>query len=270
MPSKTKLNSTQIALFCAVFCCSDAFGAEEPKIFSRTVIVTSQNAEIKTSGGTIHKLSPGKVLVITQTNQEWRWIPLLGGWISESDTKEPAALIEFLNQAIEKKPTAERYQLRGIAFQVLQEYEKALADFDASLKIKADNAHIYVNRGNIYRLQKKYQQALTDLNRAIELDKSSANAFHIRGLINFENKETQRAITDLSEAIRIDDLMISAFNARGIAYRRQNQIDLALKDFNKAIKANSFVSEVFGNRADVWEQKNSSSLPSRTTKEPSN
>ncbi|MFK7778545.1 MAG: tetratricopeptide repeat protein [Gimesia sp.] len=256
MPQISKRNSTQITLFCAICFCSNASGAEEPKIFSRTAIVTSQNAEIKTSGGTIQKVSPGEVLVTTQANKEWLWVPLLGGWIKESDIKEPAALITFLNQTIEKKPTAERYHLRGIAFQVLREYEKALIDFDASLKIKPENAHIYVNRANIFRLQKKYQQALIDLNHALELDKSNANAFHIRGLVYFENEETQNAIRDLSEAIRIDGQMISALNARGIAYRKQNQIDLALKDFEQAIQTNRFVSEVFSNRAAVWEDKN--------------
>ena len=255
MQQKPKHILTQITLFCVVFYCSSASGAERPTIFSRTAIVTAPNAEIKTKDGTVQKVSPGQVLVTTQANKEWLWVPLLGGWIRESDLKEPAALIQFLNEAIEKKPTAERYHLRGIAFQVLRDYEKALSDFDASLKIKADNAHIYVNRGNIFRLQKKYQQALIDLNHAMEIDQSNASAFHIRGLVYFEEEETQKAITDLSEAIRIDAQMISALNARGIAYRKQKQIDLALQDFNQAIQANSFVSEVFNNRAAIWEEK---------------
>tara|TARA_R110002095_G_scaffold99188_2_gene87245 strand:- start:7506 stop:8552 length:1047 start_codon:yes stop_codon:yes gene_type:complete len=239
----------------AVFFCSGPIQADEPKIVPRIRIVTSKDAEIKTGGGTIQKVSPGEVLVITQTNQEWLWAPLLGGWIRESDVKEPEGLVKFLNQAIESEPTAERYHLRGIAYQVLQNYEAALVDFAASLKLKGENAHIHVNRGNIYRLQNEYKKALADLDRALELDKSNANAFHIRGLVFFESDETQKAIDDLSEAIRIDGQMISALNARGIAYRTLNQNDLALQDFNQAIKANHFVSEVFSNRAAIWEQK---------------
>lgn len=255
MSQKSMQNMTQFALFCVIFLSTSASSADEPDIFSRVAIVTSQNAEVKTSGGTIQKVSPGLVVVTTQANKEWLWVPLLGGWIRESDLKAPAALIQFLNEAIEKQATAERYHLRGIAYQVLKEYEKALTDFDASLKLKADNAHIYVNRANIFRLQKQYVRALVDLDHAMELDQSNANAYHIRGLIHFEQTETQQAITDLSEAIRIDSQMVSALNARGIAYRKQNQIDLALKDFNQAIQVNRFVSEVFSNRASVWEEK---------------
>tara|TARA_R110002111_G_C6002109_1_gene373276 strand:+ start:4853 stop:5893 length:1041 start_codon:yes stop_codon:yes gene_type:complete len=239
-----------------VLFCSYPIQADEQKIVPRIRIVTAKDAEIKTGGGTIQKVSPGEVLVITQANQEWLWAPLLGGWIKESNVKEPEALLKFLNQAIEAEPTAERYHLRGIAYQVLQNYGAALADFAASLKLKGDNAHIHVNRGNIYRLQNEYKKALTDLDRALELDQSNANAFHIRGLVFFESDETQKAIDDLSEAIRIDGKMISALNARGIAYRKLDQNDLALQDFNQAIKANHFVSEVFSNRAAIWEQKN--------------
>jgi len=255
MPNENNLYSTRLIFLAAIFFCSHTLKAEEQKIVPRIRIVTARDAEIKTGGGTIQKVSPGEVLVITQSNQEWLWAPLLGGWIKESDVKDPAALVQFLDQAIQAEPTAERYHLRGIAYQVLQNYEAALTDFAASLKLKGDNAHIYVNRGNIYRLQNEYEKALTDLNHAIQLDKSSANAFHIRGLVFLESEEPQKAIADLSEAIRINGQMISALNARGIAYRNLNQLDLALQDFNQAIKANHFVSEVFSNRAAIWEQK---------------
>lgn len=231
------------------------YGLEAPKIFSKIKIVTSKAAEIKTGTGTIHQVSPGEVLVVTQSNKEWLWIPLLGGWIKETDVKAPEALIQLLDQSIQAAPTADRYQLRGIAYQALQQYEKALADFNASLSLESDNAHLYVNRGNIWRLQNKPAEALQDLNRAIKLEPSRANAFHIRGLVYFYNQEIKKAIQDFSAAIRIRPQMISALNARGIAYRELNQLDSALQDFNQAIKANSFVSEVFSNRASVWEQK---------------
>lgn len=231
------------------------FALEEQNIFTRIRIVTSKEAEIKTGAGTIHQVSPGEVLVVTQRNKEWLWIPILGGWIKVNDVKSPEELIQLLDNSIESEPTADRYQLRGIAHQVLKNYEEALADFNASLKLKADNSHLYVNRGNIWRLKNKHSEALKDLNSAIKLDRSNANALNIRGLIYFNNGEAQKAINDFSEAIRINPQMISALNARGIAYRELKQTELALKDFNQAIQANNFVSEVFSNRASLWEQK---------------
>lgn len=256
MPTEFKSHPLLLLLFCSISFCSDSlFGAEEPKIVPRIRIVTAKDAEIKTSGGTLQKVSPGEVVLITQSNQEWLWIPLQGGWIKETDVRTPDELIQFLNQALEKEPTAERYHLRGIAWQVLKKYDQALSDFNAALKLKADNPHIYVNRGNIWRLKGESENALTDLNRAIQLNPSSANAFHIRGLIQYESQQTQKAIADFSEAIRLHPRMISALNARGIAYRSLNQLDQALQDFNQAIKTNNFVSEVFSNRASLWEQK---------------
>lgn len=256
MPTQFKTLPLLFLLLSTVaFCPEFTFGADAPEIQPRIKIVTAKDAEIKTSGGTLQKVNPGEVVLITQTNQEWFWIPLLGGWIKQTDVRSPEELIQFLNQALETEPTAERYHLRGIAWQALKNYDRALSDFDAALKLKTDNPHIYVNRGNIWRLKGEYAKALTDLNQAIQLNPSSANAFHIRGLIYFENEQPQKAIADFNEAIRLNPQMVSALNARGIVYRDLNQLDLSLQDFNQAIKVNKFVSEVFSNRASLWEQK---------------
>ena len=256
MPTKLKSLPLLFLLISKMAICPVlAFSAEQPKIHPRIKIVTTKDAEIKTGGGTLQKINPGEVVLITQTNKEWFWIPLLGGWIKQTDVRSPEELIEFLNQALPKEPSAERYHLRGIAFQVLKQYDQALSDFDAALRLKTDNPHIYVNRGNIWRLKGEYEKAQTDLNQAIHLNPSSANAFHIRGLIYFENKQPQKAIADFNKAIRLNPQMVSAYNARGIVYRELDQLDLALEDFNQAIKVNKFVSEVFSNRASLWEQK---------------
>ncbi|WP_417383966.1 tetratricopeptide repeat protein [Gimesia sp.] len=217
--------------------------------------MATKGAELKTGSGVLSQLNPGEVLVATQRNQEWLWIPLQGGWINSADLKTPEELILILDRFIENEPTAERYHLRGIAQQVLKNYPAALADFAASLKLKPENAHIYVNRGNIRRLQKEYDLALEDLNQALKLNDKDAKAYYIRGLIRLEQKQYQSAVEDLTKAIQLQPQMVAAMNARGIAFREMNQLDRALQDFNQAIKTNNFVSEVFSNRAAIWEHQ---------------
>ncbi len=256
MPHFQDIRSLYPVLFFTLICCANGvFAEEEQKIVPRTRIISAKNAKIKTGSKTLQQVSPGEVVIITQKHNEWLWIPLIGGWIKESDVKKPEELIVLLSKSISSEPTVERYHLRGIAYQVLKKNDKALADLNAALKIRPDNASILVNRGNIWRIKNEYDKALTDLNRAIQLEKTNANAFNIRGLLFYETQQTQKAIDDFSQAIQIQPQMITAFNARGIAYRQQNHIDLALKDFNQAIKINSFVSEVFSNRAAAWEHK---------------
>lgn len=256
MPQYQEIQFPILILCCTFFCCAnDVFAEAEQKIVPRTRIIAAKNAKIKTGTKTVQQVRPGEVVIITQKHKEWLWIPLIGGWIKESDVKKPEELIELLSKSISSEPTVERYHLRGIAYQVLKKNDLALADLNAALKIKSDIAPILVNRGNIWRIKNEYDKALTDLNRAIQIEKSNANAFNIRGLIHFETQQTQKAIDDFSQAIRIQPQMIAALNARGIAYRQQNRTDLALKDFNQAIKTNSFVSEVFSNRAAAWEHE---------------
>ena len=236
-------------------CCLPAASAENQKLAPHTRIVTSREADLKTADGIKQKLNPGEVVLITEKNQEWLWVPLLGGWVRESDVRIPGDLISYLDKAIQEKPTVERYQLRAIARQELKHYEAAIADIDAAIKLKPDNAHLYINRAGIQRLQQQSRAALDDLNHAIKLAPHSAHAYQLRGMLYLEDHQPKFAIADFNRALKRNPKAVDSLNARGIAYLEQGKPDLALQDFDEAIKLNNFVSQVFGNRAGVWEEK---------------
>lgn len=228
---------------------------ENQKLVPHIRIVTGKEAELKTSAGIKQTLNPGEAVLVTEKNQAWLWAPILGGWIRETDVRTPDKLIPYLNKMIQEEPTVERYQMRGIAYQELKQYPQALADLEAAIKLKPDNANLYINRANIRRLQQQNRLALQDLNRALELAPQSAHAYLLRGMLYLEDHQPQLAINDFNRALENDPDSVNALNARGIAHLEQGKQDLALKDFNQAIKANNFVSQVFCNRAGVWQEQ---------------
>jgi tetratricopeptide (TPR) repeat protein len=229
-------------------------GAENQKLAPHSRIVTSKEADLKTGAGIKQKLSPGEVVLVTEKNQEWLWVPLLGGWVRETDVRIPKDLVTYLDKAIAEKPTVERYQLRAIARQELKQYADALSDIEAALKLDPDNAHLYINRAGIKRLQQQNLQALNDLNQAIKLTPQSEHAYQLRGMLYLEDHQPKFAINDFSRVIKMNPKSVNALNARGIAHLEQGKQDLALKDFDQAIKVNNFVSQVFCNRAGIWQE----------------
>ncbi|QDT26881.1 lipoprotein NlpI [Gimesia panareensis] len=237
-----------------LFCTGISKAAENQKLAPHTRIVTAREADLKTGAGIKQKLNPGEVVLVTEKNQEWLWVPLLGGWVRESDVRIPKDLVTYLDKAIKEKPTVERYQLRAIARQELKQYEAALADVEAALKLNPDNAHLFINRASIRRLQQETRLALEDLNHAIELAPHSEHAFQLRGMLYLEDHQPQYAIRDFDQAVKLNPRSVNALNARGIAHLEQGKQDLALKDFDQAIKLNNFVSQVFCNRAGVWQE----------------
>ena len=59
---------------------------------------------------------------------------------------------------------------RGLAYARQGEYEQAIADYTAAIKLNPQLAEAYYNRGNAYRRQGEYDQAIADYTAAIGLN----------------------------------------------------------------------------------------------------
>jgi tetratricopeptide (TPR) repeat protein len=79
------------------------------------------------------------------------------------------------------KALASIFCRRGLAYQNLGEYQRALADFDQMIDLDPDIANYYNNRGNAYYELKDYHRAILDFQQALKLDPNLASAY--RGLI---------------------------------------------------------------------------------------
>jgi len=67
----------------------------------------------------------------------------------------------------------------------VSDFEGAVEDLEACLKIDKNNPQVYFMIGNIYTTQRKYDEALEKYNTAIELNKSFAEAYANRGKVWF-------------------------------------------------------------------------------------
>lgn len=72
---------------------------------------------------------------------------------------------------------------RGVAFRNIREFERAVVDYTAALKLAPSDAMIYANRANARREMGELKNALTDANLAIKLDGERAASFYTRGAV---------------------------------------------------------------------------------------
>ena len=79
-------------------------------------------------------------------------------------------------------------------------YDEAIADLNASLKLYPDFAYSYYNRANLMALSGKLPEAYEDYTRAIELNPQFAEAYYNRGLVQIFMKDTRKGCLDISKA----------------------------------------------------------------------
>ena len=141
------------------------------------------------------------------------------------------------NEAIRLDPKfAIAYYHRGYAYQSLGEYEKAIADDTEAIRLDPKFAIPYNDRGYAYQSLSEYEKAIADYNEAIRLDPKYAIAYSNRGSAYHLLSEYEKAIADYTEAIRLDPKLAIAHNNRGIAYQELGEYEKAIADHTEAIR----------------------------------
>jgi TonB family protein len=96
------------------------------------------------------------------------------------------------------------YQTRADQNAGKGEFSLALADYNKSLEMKADNAVAYLGRGKTHLNLKSYDLSVKDFDKALELNPSDSMAFLNRGVALEKMGETRKAISDYQKAVDLD------------------------------------------------------------------
>jgi tetratricopeptide (TPR) repeat protein len=124
----------------------------------------------------------------------------------------------------------------GDNFYLLEEYDRAIAEYDIALRAESNDAAILNKRGLAWLGKKDEGMALRDFNQAIKLKPDFANYWHNRGVAWYQKNKLEKAIADFNQALRLKPLFAEALMARGLTRLRQNKESEAEKDFEQSVK----------------------------------
>ena len=98
------------------------------------------------------------------------------------------------------------YQIRADQNAGRGEFGLALADYNKSIEMKADNAIAYVSRGKAHYNLKSYDLSVRDFDKAVELNPRDSVAFLNRGVANEKLGDNKKAMSDYQKAVDLDPL----------------------------------------------------------------
>jgi tetratricopeptide (TPR) repeat protein len=165
-----------------------------------------------------------------------------------------------LRQAIsltENDPECQRQcQLaRGNTYIKLEDYSRALHEFDDLINRNSDDAGALIGRGMAYGYARQYQTALVSLNEAVYLEPKNAATYTARADIRTRQYNLRGALHDVDEALKLDPQCAAAYRVRGQALVKQRKWDAALEAFRQAIEIEPNNSQFYLARAAAYDAK---------------
>jgi len=165
---------------------------------------------------------------------------------------QTASAIPLLDLVIESAPrNSEAFFQRGVAYENLELPEKALADYDACLKLDEFRTDALNNKAVQLAKLKRMDEAVLAFTELVDLDREDFLGYRNRGLCRFDQKDYANAMDDYNKAIGLNPDDASSWFQRGNVYLATNALTEAESDYSKAIELDPDFAKAWMNRGVV-------------------
>ena len=193
-------------------------------------------------------LWPGEVV-----EREGKWLrvksPAGKAEVLASDVVAITAANEFFGAEIKAQPTAWKHKLRCLARQWEGDFDGALADVEAAVRLTPRDPELHCQRGVLLMARREIEPAIAAFTEALRANPQFLDAYRRRSEAWLTSGNAQRAIDDLGAVIALepDDLMALLERAK-LLY---GEFDRAAEDFSKLLERNPGNPEILRARAEL-------------------
>jgi len=128
------------------------------------------------------------------------------------------------------------YNKRGNAYTAKGDYNRAIQDFDQSIKLNPTYIKPLNNRGVAYLRKGEYDLAIEAFDEAITLNPNYGEAFANRAGAHLKKNEYDRAARDYDAAIGLDPNLKAVWSGRCWTRAILGALQAALEDCNRALQ----------------------------------
>jgi tetratricopeptide (TPR) repeat protein len=163
--------------------------------------------------------------------------------------EQPEEVFKYVNKAIELDPLYFlAYRVRGNAWQIKKNYEKAIQDYNKAIELNPDDSFAYNNLGNSYLEKNEFERAKALFDKAIELNPDYPDPYNGRVNYYYSTGKYDEAIAECDAVIKLGIGSFFIFYNRGNAYYRKGDFDKAYESYTESIKLNKKNSFAYNNR----------------------
>jgi clan AA aspartic protease (TIGR02281 family) len=159
--------------------------------------------------------------------------------IYDSQDNKAQALTN-INQALKYVTPKEKIWLssclkaRGDIYQGIENYEAAIADYTAAIKVTPQNEDWYISRADAYIQIDEYVKAALDCKQALKIDEGNVKAWSNLGRTYFYEKKYDEAEKTLTQLIKLDPKYSSGYFYRSFVYDALSKHNESINDIFEA------------------------------------
>lgn len=166
------------------------------------------------------------------------------------DSGQQDKALKELDAALKKKPNVVLFQLRGQVLAKEGEIDKAKADYDAALKLEAENATTFRLRGKLL-IKRDPQQSLSDLEKSLKLSPDDPLTHLTFGVYWAIEKQPEKSVSYLEKSIELDPTNPDPYFNLVEVLRRTGDLEKAIRVSDQSLQIDRQVKNTFANRAGV-------------------
>jgi len=145
----------------------------------------------------------------------------------------------------------EAYIWRANCYLILNEYSKALKDYDQGIHFNPNDASAYFNRGIAHGALNLHEEAIADYTKAIQIDSDRVEAYGARGNEHSALGDKENAIADYSEALVIAPDHTGIRNNRAVAYSASGRHVDAIADYTEVLRLDPDYTSIYFGRGNA-------------------
>jgi len=134
--------------------------------------------------------------------------------------------------------------LLGRNYTMQEQYEKAIAQYQESLRVHPYNTNALLNTGYCYLKLEKLDEAEQFFKRFLAIMPDAAKGYNNLGIVYFSKKEYARAAACYQKAFELDPGYGEAHFNLGNVYRAQGKTEEALQEYEAALRAKPDLQDV--------------------------
>lgn len=161
----------------------------------------------------------------------------------------------WISGGIPKHPTAEDLFTKGVAASFEHEHDKAISYYNVALErglTEESRAMALCNRGTAYYNKNDFDKAIADFNACILLLPGNTIPLFNRGLVYRDKHDDDHAIADFEEVLRLDSRNYGALCGRAFCFYHKGDVRRALDDYTAAIHLSPSSTDAYAERAAVY------------------